>query len=182
MGGYADAASHRLIGEYAELIPTVAPDVLRQLAQTFVTEVRGVHDAAWAWASRLLTAPHKRARARCPVRPAAPTQSRQDDIVKLQIVTLAAKLYLAGLDRADVLLPYVFSLAKYDLNYDIRDRVRAPLRHALTATNRQACRSSHMGAIAIAMALATGSGHFATTGPTAAGADSQRGRPRPVAA
>ena len=50
----------------------------------------------------------------------------QDDIVKLQVVTLAAKLYLAGLDRSDVLMPYVFSLAKYDLNYDVRDRVRAP--------------------------------------------------------
>jgi len=31
--------SRRLIGEYTELIPTVAPDVLRQLAQSFVNEV-----------------------------------------------------------------------------------------------------------------------------------------------
>jgi hypothetical protein len=49
----------------------------------------------------------------------------QDDLVKLQALTLAAKLYVAGLERADVLLPYVLSLARYDLSYDVRDRVCA---------------------------------------------------------
>jgi len=47
--------------------------------------------------------------------------------VKLQVITLAAKQYLAGMERADVLMPYIFSLAKYDTNYDVRDRVCRPL-------------------------------------------------------
>ncbi|KAF7309545.1 AP complex subunit beta [Mycena indigotica] len=47
-------------------------------------------------------------------------------IVKLQIVTLAAKLLvLCPTDeRLSLVGGYVFSLAKYDLNYDVRDRTR----------------------------------------------------------
>ncbi|KAJ7052497.1 adaptin N terminal region-domain-containing protein [Mycena amicta] len=46
--------------------------------------------------------------------------------VKLQIVTLAAKLLvLCPTDeRLSLVAGYVFSLAKYDLNYDVRDRTR----------------------------------------------------------
>ncbi|KAL7279380.1 hypothetical protein ACG7TL_007221 [Trametes sanguinea] len=47
-------------------------------------------------------------------------------VVKLQVVTLAAKLLvLCPSDRTIVLLNrYVFSLARYDLDYDVRDRAR----------------------------------------------------------
>jgi AP-3 complex subunit beta len=47
-------------------------------------------------------------------------------MVKLQIITLAAKLLvLCPTDRTLALISgYVFSLAKYDLNYDVRDRAR----------------------------------------------------------
>lgn len=50
----------------------------------------------------------------------------QTSEVKLQIVTLAAKLLvLSPSDRTIGLLNrYVFSLARYDLNYDVRDRGR----------------------------------------------------------
>lgn len=47
-------------------------------------------------------------------------------MVKLQVITLAAKLFV--LSPADptlgLLSQYVFSLARYDLNYDVRDRAR----------------------------------------------------------
>lgn len=50
----------------------------------------------------------------------------QAAIVKLQTVTLAAKLFvLCPTDRTLGLLSwYIFSLARYDLNYDVRDRAR----------------------------------------------------------
>jgi AP-3 complex subunit beta len=46
--------------------------------------------------------------------------------VKLQIVTLASKLLVLNpTDRTLTLLSrYVFSLARYDLDYDVRDRAR----------------------------------------------------------
>ncbi|XP_045112281.1 AP-3 complex subunit beta-2-like [Portunus trituberculatus] len=48
----------------------------------------------------------------------------QDDIVKLQILTLATKLYLTNPKQTRLLCQYVYNLAKYDTNYDIRDRAR----------------------------------------------------------
>lgn len=46
--------------------------------------------------------------------------------MKLQIVTLAAKLFvLCPTHRTlGLLARYVFSLARYDVNYDVRDRAR----------------------------------------------------------
>lgn len=50
----------------------------------------------------------------------------QDPLVKLQALTFAAKLLV--LSPADhtlgLLCRYVFSLGKYDMNYDVRDRTR----------------------------------------------------------
>jgi len=77
----------------------VAPDVLRKIAKTFVNE---------------------------------------NDLVKLQALNLAAKLHITligdgqeldatsaiNFDRLKLLIGYVFNLAKYDLNYDVRDRGR----------------------------------------------------------
>eukprot|EP00057_Strongylocentrotus_purpuratus_P011777 XP_011666251.1 PREDICTED: uncharacterized protein LOC100889372 [Strongylocentrotus purpuratus] len=48
----------------------------------------------------------------------------EEDIVKLQILNLAAKLYLTNSKQTKLLLQYVLNLAKYDQNYDIRDRAR----------------------------------------------------------
>ncbi len=48
----------------------------------------------------------------------------QDDIVKLQIINLAAKLCIANAKQTKLLCQYVLNLAKYDQNYDIRDRAR----------------------------------------------------------
>ena len=48
----------------------------------------------------------------------------QEDIVKLQIINLAAKLCITNPKQTKLLCQYVFNLAKYDQNYDIRDRCR----------------------------------------------------------
>ncbi|EDV21108.1 uncharacterized protein TRIADDRAFT_30877 [Trichoplax adhaerens] len=48
----------------------------------------------------------------------------EENIVKLQIINLASKLNLTNHKQTKLLCQYIFNLAKYDLNYDIRDRVR----------------------------------------------------------
>uniref|UniRef100_A0A8C0JBC6 AP-3 complex subunit beta n=1 Tax=Chelonoidis abingdonii TaxID=106734 RepID=A0A8C0JBC6_CHEAB len=48
----------------------------------------------------------------------------EEDIVKLQVINLAAKLYLTNSKQSKLLTQYVLNLAKYDQNYDIRDRAR----------------------------------------------------------
>ena len=94
--------------EYAR---KMAPDVLRKIAQSFVNE---------------------------------------HDLVKLQALNLAAKLHLTligdggesnnnsgvglNLDRLKLLISYIFNLAKYDMNYDVRDRGRL-LRQLLNDLN-----------------------------------------------
>ncbi|CAB3992401.1 AP-3 complex subunit beta-2-like isoform X4, partial [Paramuricea clavata] len=74
-----------LVGEYAERVPKIAPDVLRMAAKSFVKE---------------------------------------EDIVKLQILNLGAKLILVNPTQTQQLCQYVLNLAKYDQSYDIRDRAR----------------------------------------------------------
>ncbi|XP_041375514.1 AP-3 complex subunit beta-2-like [Gigantopelta aegis] len=74
-----------LIGEYSERVPKIAPDVLRKMAKTFITE---------------------------------------EDIVKLQVLNLSAKLCITNPKQTKLLCQYVLNLAKYDQNYDIRDRSR----------------------------------------------------------
>ncbi|OWF47522.1 AP-3 complex subunit beta-2-like isoform X3 [Mizuhopecten yessoensis] len=48
----------------------------------------------------------------------------EEDIVKLQILNLSAKLCITNAKQTKLLCQYVFNLAKYDQNYDIRDRSR----------------------------------------------------------
>lgn len=74
-----------LLGEYADRVPKIAPDVLRKVTKSFIHE---------------------------------------EDIVKLQTLNLAAKLFLTNAKQTKLLTQYVFNLAKYDQNYDIRDRAR----------------------------------------------------------
>ncbi|XP_035013623.2 AP-3 complex subunit beta-2 isoform X7 [Hippoglossus stenolepis] len=58
------------------------------------------------------------------LRKMAKSFTNEDDIVKLQILNLAAKLYLTNSKQTKLLTQYVLNLAKYDQNYDIRDRAR----------------------------------------------------------
>ena len=48
----------------------------------------------------------------------------QVDLVKLQIINLAAKLCIVNPKQTRLLCQYVLSLAQYDQSYDIRDRSR----------------------------------------------------------
>jgi AP-3 complex subunit beta len=76
-----------LVGQYADLVPQYAPDILRQFCKTFKEE---------------------------------------EVSVKLQILTLASKL-LTSLPQEPMvpkLFDYVIQLARYDVDYDLRDRAR----------------------------------------------------------
>ncbi|VDQ11760.1 unnamed protein product, partial [Trichobilharzia regenti] len=48
--------------------------------------------------------------------------SAHDEI--LHIINLAAKLCIVNPRQTHILAQYVFNLAKYDTNYDIRDKAR----------------------------------------------------------
>ncbi|XP_061657036.1 AP-3 complex subunit beta-1 isoform X2 [Syngnathoides biaculeatus] len=58
------------------------------------------------------------------LRKVAKTFTAEEDIVKLQAVNLAAKLYLTNSKQTTLLTQYILNLGKYDQNYDIRDRTR----------------------------------------------------------
>ncbi|KAM4810416.1 AP-3 complex subunit beta-1 [Rhinophrynus dorsalis] len=58
------------------------------------------------------------------LRKAAKSFTNEDDLVKLQILNLAAKLYLTNSKQTKLLTQYILNLGKYDQNYDIRDRTR----------------------------------------------------------
>ncbi|XP_068105187.1 AP-3 complex subunit beta-1 isoform X2 [Hyperolius riggenbachi] len=58
------------------------------------------------------------------LRKTAKSFTNEDDLVKLQILNLAAKLYLTNSKQTKLLTQYILSLGKYDQNYDIRDRTR----------------------------------------------------------
>jgi len=104
----ARASIFWLVGQYAQNLEKVAPDVLRNSAKSFINE---------------------------------------DDIVKLQIINLGAKLYsLNPTDQVlNLLFQYVLNLARYDLNYDIRDRAR--LLRGLILINGQKDITSNNGEI-----------------------------------
>jgi len=53
-----------------------------------------------------------------------------DDSVKLQVLNLSAKLMIKIPEQTALISQYIFHLAKYDMNYDIRDRARL-IRHLL---------------------------------------------------
>uniref|UniRef100_A0A8C6GZX6 AP-3 complex subunit beta n=1 Tax=Mus spicilegus TaxID=10103 RepID=A0A8C6GZX6_MUSSI len=58
------------------------------------------------------------------LRKMAKSFTSEDDLVKLQILNLAAKLYLTNSKQTKLLTQYILNLGKYDQNYDIRDRTR----------------------------------------------------------
>uniref|UniRef100_A0A7M4G2J8 AP-3 complex subunit beta n=1 Tax=Crocodylus porosus TaxID=8502 RepID=A0A7M4G2J8_CROPO len=58
------------------------------------------------------------------LRKMAKSFTNEDDLVKLQILNLGAKLYLTNSKQTKLLTQYVLNLGKYDQSYDIRDRTR----------------------------------------------------------
>ena len=58
------------------------------------------------------------------LRKMAKTFTAEEPQVKMQILNLAAKLCLTNPEQTKPLALYVFNLAKYDQNYDLRDRAR----------------------------------------------------------
>ncbi|NXC87720.1 AP3B1 protein, partial [Cercotrichas coryphoeus] len=58
------------------------------------------------------------------LRKTAKNFTNEDDLVKLQILNLGAKLYLTNSKQTKLLTQYVLNLGKYDQSYDIRDRTR----------------------------------------------------------
>ncbi|XP_061391616.1 LOW QUALITY PROTEIN: AP-3 complex subunit beta-2 [Musca vetustissima] len=58
------------------------------------------------------------------LRKLAKTFVDEEDAVKLQVLNMAVKLYLTNPQQTSLLCQYVFTLARYDVNYDIRDRAR----------------------------------------------------------
>uniref|UniRef100_A0A8C9WUJ8 Adaptor related protein complex 3 subunit beta 1 n=1 Tax=Scleropages formosus TaxID=113540 RepID=A0A8C9WUJ8_SCLFO len=58
------------------------------------------------------------------LRKVAKSFTSEEDIVKLQTLNLAAKLYLTNSKQTKLLTQYILNLGKYDQNYDIRDRTR----------------------------------------------------------
>ncbi|XP_054842502.1 AP-3 complex subunit beta-1 isoform X1 [Eublepharis macularius] len=58
------------------------------------------------------------------LRKMAKSFTTEDDLVKLQILNLGAKLYLTNSKQTKLLTQYILNLGKYDQSYDIRDRTR----------------------------------------------------------
>ncbi|XP_055855932.1 AP-3 complex subunit beta-2 [Episyrphus balteatus] len=58
------------------------------------------------------------------LRKCAKTFCDEEDVVKLQALNLSMKLYLVNPQQTSLLCQYVFTLARYDANYDVRDRAR----------------------------------------------------------
>lgn len=48
----------------------------------------------------------------------------EENSVKLQVLNLAVKLFLNNPQQTELLCQHIFNMAKFDVNYDIRDRAR----------------------------------------------------------
>ncbi|XP_076262350.1 adaptor related protein complex 3 subunit ruby isoform X2 [Rhynchophorus ferrugineus] len=68
------------------------------------------------------------------LRKLAKTFADEHDIVKLQVMNLAVKLYITNPEQTSQLCQYIFHLARYDQNYDIRDKARL-LKHFVSGQN-----------------------------------------------
>ncbi|XP_075432044.1 AP-3 complex subunit beta-2 isoform X2 [Ascaphus truei] len=76
------------------------------------------------------------------LRKMAKSFTNEEDIVKLQTINLAAKLFLTNSKQTKLLTHYVLNLAKYDQNYDIRDRTRF-IRQLIVPTDKSGALSKH---------------------------------------
>uniref|UniRef100_A0A8C5D288 AP-3 complex subunit beta n=1 Tax=Gadus morhua TaxID=8049 RepID=A0A8C5D288_GADMO len=84
------------------------------------------------------------------LRKMAKTFTNEEDIVKLQIINLAAKLYLTNSKQTKLLTQYVLNLAKYDQNYDIRDRARF-IRQLIVPTDKCGALSKYAKKLILAL-------------------------------
>ncbi|XP_026856149.1 AP-3 complex subunit beta-2 isoform X3 [Electrophorus electricus] len=84
------------------------------------------------------------------LRKMAKTFTNEEDIVKLQILNLAAKLYLTNSKQTKLLTQYVLNLAKYDQNYDIRDRARF-IRQLIVPTDKSGALSKYAKKLFLAL-------------------------------
>ncbi|XP_051917426.1 AP-3 complex subunit beta-2 isoform X5 [Hippocampus zosterae] len=84
------------------------------------------------------------------LRKMAKSFTNEEDIVKLQILNLAAKLYLTNSKQTKLLTQYVLNLAKYDQNYDIRDRARF-IRQLIVPTEKSAALSKYAKKLFLAL-------------------------------
>lgn len=73
------------------------------------------------------------------LRKMAKTFCDEENTVKLQVLNLAAKLFVTNHKQVSLLTQYVLNLAKYDQNYDIRDRAR--FLRALLISHHEKCPS-----------------------------------------
>ncbi|XP_061533867.1 AP-3 complex subunit beta-2 isoform X16 [Phycodurus eques] len=84
------------------------------------------------------------------LRKMAKSFTNEEDIVKLQILNLAAKLYLTNSKQTKLLTQYVLNLAKYDQNYDIRDRARF-IRQLIVPTEKSGALSKYAKKLFLAL-------------------------------
>uniref|UniRef100_A0A9J8CF40 AP-3 complex subunit beta n=2 Tax=Cyprinus carpio TaxID=7962 RepID=A0A9J8CF40_CYPCA len=84
------------------------------------------------------------------LRKMAKSFTNEEDIVKLQIINLAAKLYLTNSKQSKLLTQYVLNLAKYDQNYDIRDRARF-IRQLIVPTDKSGALSKYAKKLFLAL-------------------------------
>ncbi|XP_062867154.1 AP-3 complex subunit beta-1 isoform X1 [Trichomycterus rosablanca] len=83
------------------------------------------------------------------LRKVAKTFTNEEDIVKMQAVNLAAKLYLTNAKQTKLLTQYILNLGKYDQNYDIRDRTRF-IRQLIVPTEKSGALSKYARRILLA--------------------------------
>ncbi|VDM95160.1 unnamed protein product [Thelazia callipaeda] len=72
------------------------------------------------------------------LRKMAKSFTHESEVVKLQTINLAAKLWLLNRQECELLVRYVMQLARFDQSYDIRDRSRF-LRNLLFSDNKLSC-------------------------------------------
>uniref|UniRef100_A0A7N8X8J4 AP-3 complex subunit beta n=1 Tax=Mastacembelus armatus TaxID=205130 RepID=A0A7N8X8J4_9TELE len=84
------------------------------------------------------------------LRKMAKSFTNEEDIVKLQIINLSAKLYLTNSKQTKLLTQYVLNLAKYDQNYDIRDRARF-IRQLIVPTEKSGALSKYAKKLFLAL-------------------------------
>jgi AP-3 complex subunit beta len=70
------------------------------------------------------------------LRKLAKTFPEEDQLVKLQTLNLGVKLFLTNPEQTTQLFQYVLNLAKYDTNYDLRDRARLIRRVVFNVGNK----------------------------------------------
>ncbi|CAN9504350.1 unnamed protein product [Ophioblennius macclurei] len=117
------AESVVVIKKLLQTQPTQHSDIIRHMAKLFDNITVPMARASILW---LIGEYCERVPKIAPdvLRKMAKSFTAEEDIVKLQTVNLAAKLYLTNSKQTKLLTQYILNLGKYDQNYDIRDRTR----------------------------------------------------------